>query len=299
MAQTFEEKLNKISENVLLCEKLSEHTTFRIGGPCRALVNVKNEREIAEVTALCKECGVKYMVLGRGSNVLFPDKGYDGVVIAVGKAMSNITKDADVIRAQAGASLFQLSAFALENRITGFEELSGIPGYIGGAVRMNAGAYGREIKDVLLSVTFSEDGKVKKVSAEDAGLSYRHSIFCEAPDKIILEAEFKADQIKEKSEIQTLMNELSAKRREKQPLEFPSAGSTFKRPEGYFASKLIDECGLKGFRIGDAEVSPKHAGFVVNVGRATHEDVLGVIEHVKKTVFEKTKVILEPEIVLV
>jgi len=185
---------------------------------------------------------------------------------------------------------------AMKNGISGFEPLSGIPGFVGGAVRMNAGAYGGEVKDLLKRVFYIENGKLCQASADSLNLSYRHSVFCEDNNKIIVKAVFDGSKKLPKEEILATMNELAEKRKEKQPLEFPSAGSTFKRPEGYFAAKLIEDCGLKGYQIGGARVSEKHAGFVINAGGATASDVVDIVEYVKKIVFEKTGVNLEPEI---
>ncbi len=296
---TFEEKIKSVCENTAFGEPMAGHTTFRIGGKARAFADVSTAEEIAALTKICRESGERFIVIGRGSNVLFSDKGFDGLVISVGKKMAGVTMDNGVIRAGAGLPLACLASFAMENGIGGFETLSGIPGFVGGAVRMNAGAYGGEIKDVLLAVTYIEDGSVRRISAGEAGLSYRHSIFTENPERIILEAEFSADTKKDKAEILAYMSELSAKRREKQPLEYPSAGSTFKRPEGYFAAKLIDDAGLRGYRVGGAMVSEKHAGFVINAGSASFDDVMEVVRHVRETVLEKSGVSLETEIEII
>lgn len=296
MDYLFVEKLKICAENVFFDEPMSKHTTFHTGGACDYFVEASSLKEVVSVVNLCKEHGVKFAVIGRGSNILVKDDGFRGLVLAIGAKMSEITIRNDVIFAEAGASLANLAAVAMENGVTGFEPLSGIPGLIGGAVRMNAGAYNGEVKDVLLSVTFVENGNIVTISANEAKLSYRNSLFCHDKNKIIVAAEFSAKNKKDKADIALYMNELARRRREKQPLEYPSAGSTFKRPEGYFAAKLIEDCGLKGYKVGGAMVSEKHAGFVINAGGATSSDVLAVIKHVQDTVYGKTGVMLETEI---
>ena len=279
-------------------EPMSRHTTFRIGGPADVLAEPASVAQLKAVIDLCREKNVPFTVIGRGSNVLVSDGGVKGAVIKIGPKMSTVRFENGRIYAEAGATLASVYSCAYANGFAGFEKLAGIPGFVGGAIRMNAGAYGIEIKDVLESCDFLENGELKTVSAEEAGLSYRHSIFCDRKDAVIVSAVFKCENRAEsREEILREYLVYSAKRRESQPLNMPSAGSTFKRPANGFASRLIDEAGLKGFRIGDAEVSTKHAGFVVNRGGATAEDVLKVIEAVRKTVFEKTGVTLDPEIV--
>lgn len=299
MNEVFFEKLNKIAKNVIADEPMHRHTTFRTGGACDYFVSAQSTEEIASVTHLCREFGIPLYVIGRGSNLLVRDEGIRGLVLEIGSALSSVYMEGDSVFAESGASLSSVASFCMENGITGFEPLSGIPGLIGGAVRMNAGAYGGEVKDVLKSVTYIKDGELLTVSAEAAKLSYRHSVFCDDKSKIIIKAEFSAENKKDKAEIAQTMNELAKKRREKQPLEYPSAGSTFKRPEGYFAAKLIEDAGLKGYKIGGAMVSDKHAGFVINIGGATSKDILDVVNHIKETVYDKTGVMLETEIEII
>lgn len=277
-------------------ELLSNHTTFRIGGVAKYFAVPKNEEEIMEAVDFAIVKDLPYYILGKGSNVLFPDEGYSGVVIEIGAGMEKVERIGDTgIRAQAGLSLSSLAAFAAREGLAGLEFAGGIPGTLGGAVTMNAGAYGGEIKDVIVSAkVMDEDGSVKVLSRDELELGYRTSIV-QKNQLIVLEAEFSLKP-GETEAIQNTMKELNAKRREKQPLEYPSAGSTFKRPEGYFAGKLIEDAGLRGYRVGDAQVSEKHCGFVVNRGKATCAEVLQLIEEVQKKVKEQFGVQLEPEV---
>ena len=277
-------------------ELLSNHTTFRIGGAAKYFAVPKNEEEIMEAVDFAIVKGLPHYILGKGSNVLFPDEGYSGVVIEIGAGMEKVERIGDTgIRAQAGVSLSSLAAFAAREGLAGLEFAGGIPGTLGGAVTMNAGAYGGEMKDVIVSAkVMDEDGGVKVLSRDELELGYRTSIV-QKKQLIVLEAEFSL-QPGETEAIQSTMKELNAKRREKQPLEYPSAGSTFKRPEGYFAGKLIEDAGLRGYRVGDAHVSEKHCGFVVNRGKATCAEVLQLIEEVQKKVKEQFGVQLEPEV---
>ncbi len=269
---------------------MKNHTSFKIGGNAEIVVFPKNAEEIAEVIKVTENP----LILGKGSNVLVNDGGIKGVVVITEKA-AEVTLSGNIIKAECGAMLSKIANVALENSLEGFEFASGIPGTLGGAVLMNAGAYGGEMKDVVKSVTFcNEKGEVFTIENEECKFGYRHSYFSDKK-LFVLSAEIEL-QKGNKEEIRSKMNDLNARRKEKQPLNFPSAGSTFKRPEGYFAGKLISDCNLKGFTVGGAQVSEKHAGFVINTGNATAEDVLSVIEHCKKTVLEKFGVELEPEV---
>ncbi len=291
------EKLKSIvgGSNVLFNEPMKKHTTFRIGGPATYYVTPANCEQISQILALCKAENIPYFVLGNGSNLLVSDAGYDGVVIQIYKNMNQISVDGSVITAQAGILLAQLAKKALENSLAGFEFASGIPGTLGGAVVMNAGAYGGELKDVLVSATvLTPDGEILKLSLEELCLGYRTSIVKEK-EYIVLEASIKLSE-GDKEAIQTRMEELKVQRVSKQPLEFPSAGSTFKRPAGYFAGKLIQDAGLRGYQVGGAQVAEKHCGFVINRGNATAADVLQLIRDVQNAVFEKFGVQLETEI---
>lgn len=277
-------------------ELLSNHTTFRIGGAAKYFAVPKNEEEIMEAVDFAIVKDLPYYILGKGSNVLFADEGYPGVVIEIGAGMEKVERIGDTgIRAQAGVSLSALATFAAREGLSGLEFAGGIPGTLGGAVTMNAGAYGGEMKDVIVSAkVMDEEGGVKVLSCDELELGYRTSIV-QKKQLIVLEAEFSL-QPGVTEAIQSTMKELNAKRREKQPLEYPSAGSTFKRPEGYFAGKLIEDAGFRGYRVGDAQVSEKHCGFVVNRGKATCAEVLQLIEDVQKEVKEQFGVQLEPEV---
>lgn len=280
---------------VLTDEPMSSHTTFCIGGPADALVLPRTPEQVAAVAAVCRKAGAPMHVVGLGSDLLVSDAGLRGVVLKLADNFAQIRVDGTRIIAQAGAANEDVARVACEAGLAGFEFASGIPGTIGGAAIMNAGAYGGEFKDVAHSLTcLTPDGSVVEVSAEEADWSYRHSMMDEA-GYIVLKAvlELTPDS---PAEIQARMDDLRQRREEKQPLEMPSAGSTFKRPEGYFAGKLIQDAGLRGFQIGGAQVSQKHTGFVVNAGGATADDVLQLIAEVQRRVFEMEGVRLEPEV---
>lgn len=284
---------------ILEQEPLSAHTTFRIGGPASFYMIPENAEEIREGIHFAKEREFPFITIGRGSNMLFPDEGYHGVVIEIGSGMNEIEySGAGKIRAQAGALLSAIASEAARHSLTGFEFAGGIPGTLGGAVVMNAGAYGGEIKDCIVSARVMDSaGNESILSREQLELGYRTSVIQSRGD-LVLEAEFQFET-GDPREIRERMKELNAKRREKQPLEFASAGSTFKRPEGHFAGKLIEDAGLRGYRIGDAQVSEKHCGFVVNRGHATAKEVLAVICDVQKKVLESSGVKLEPEVKII
>ncbi len=296
---TFQEKLLQIltKEQILIDEPMSRHTTFRVGGP--ADYYLKPElAQTAEILKLCREDGLSVQVIGNGSNLLVGDRGIRGVVLEIGTSVAEVSVEGTQIRAEAGATLAKLAQEAAKAGLAGLEFASGIPGTVGGAVVMNAGAYGGEVKDVLqYAKILCEDGEVREFTAEELELSYRHSIVPEI-NGIVLEAVFVLEEAKE-SQIRARMEELREQRTTKQPLEYPSAGSTFKRPEGYFAGKLIMDAGLRGYRVGDAQVSEKHCGFVINRGQATAADILKLIEDVKAVVLEQFGVELEPEVKLV
>lgn len=283
-------------ENVKTNEPMSKHTTFKTGGPAWYYLTPENGEQIAKIIDLCNKTGVKYHMHGNGSNVLFDDEGYDGVIIATCDNMTELIRDNNVLVAGAGVTLARLAKEALDGELTGLEFASGIPGTVGGAVVMNAGAYGGEIRHVIVTATVydCESKEVKILGNKELCLEYRKSIIMEKP-YIVLEACFELCH-GDKDDIKETMNDYNSRRREKQPLNYASAGSTFKRPEGYFAGALIEECGLKGYRVNDAMVSEKHAGFVVNTGNATTKDILGVIKHVQEMVYEIKKVKLEPEV---
>ncbi len=281
----------KLSEN----ESMKKHTTFRIGGMADMYVSVESVSELAALIRLANDTDTPFMVIGNGSNLLVSDEGISGLVIEIGGGMSHYEINGNIITAEAGVMLSKLAAAALNASLSGMEEISGIPGTLGGGIYMNAGAYGGELKNIVRTVTYVDDtGKTHTINAQDCGFGYRESIFTEG-GKYIVSAELELAE-GDKTEISAKMSDYSKRRREKQPLSFPSAGSTFKRPEGYFAGALIEEAGLKGYKSGGAMISDLHAGFVINCGDATAQDVQDVINHAKKTVFDKFGVMLEPEI---
>lgn len=273
-------------------------TTFKIGGPCAALVTLSDRESTNTVLTYLRKHQIPHSVIGRGSNLLCPDEGYEGIVLRLGgERMQEMTlsDDGTGIRCGAGASLHKLCQFALDNSLTGLEFAYGIPGSVGGAVYMNAGAYEGEISQVLASANvYQPDGTFRELTNSELNLSYRHSVCMEHPDWVIADAFFTL-QKGNPDDIRAKMQELLGRRKAKQPLEFPSAGSTFKRPAGSFASKLIDECGLKGYTVGGAQVSEKHAGFVINRGGASFADVMTLCDHVRETVQQQTGFVLELE----
>lgn len=297
MNLNFYKKVTNIIEETRIYkdEPMKKHTTFRVGGNADYFVLPKTIDEVKALVLLCKEENMPYYILGNGSNLLVGDKGYRGVIIQIYKEMNDIEINDNIIKAQAGALLSRIGNKALEAGLTGFEFASGIPGTIGGAVVMNAGAYGGEMKDILLDVTvLTPEGTVMTLKNEELELGYRTSIIAKK-GYIVLEANIALKQ-GEKEVIKARMDELRVQRTTKQPLEYPSAGSTFKRPEGYFAGKLIQDSGLRGFQVGGAQVSEKHCGFVINKDNATAADVLELMRQVSEIVQEKFGVILEPEV---
>jgi len=285
------ELLSKV--NILENEPLWEHTSFRIGGEASRLIEVSSE-DAPRLVAALTEAGERYAFLGRGTNLLVRDEGFCGTVVRL--KPETPTLEGNRITASGGTTLAALANFALECGLGGLEFAHGIPGTVGGGVMMNAGAYGGEIAKVLVSTDYCNPaGEVLTLSAEEHNFGYRHSFFKEHPDFLILRSTFCLEK-RNPDEIKAQMTELSRRRIESQPLSLPSAGSTFKRPEGYFAGKLIEDCGLKGYRVGGAEVSTKHAGFVVNVDNATCRDVLALIEHVQTTVYNTFGAKLEREV---
>lgn len=296
MRREFIDKLLTIVDknNLYLDEPMSKHTTFRIGGNADVFIEIAAD-EIESVIEACNSDDVTYTVIGNGSNVLVGDKGIRGVTISIGKRMSDVKVDGDVVEAEAGALLSKTANNALNANLSGMEFASGIPGSVGGAVLMNAGAYGGEIKDIIVSANvLTPKGVVKCYPNEELELSYRHSKIMDEGG-IILSAKFKLRQ-GNYDDIKSTMQELNGRRVDKQPLNYPSAGSTFKRPEGHFAGKLIEDSNLRGYRVGGAMVSDKHCGFVVNVDNASAIDVRNLMSDVSKKVYENSKVRLEPEV---
>jgi len=275
---------------------IAPYTTFKIGGNCH-IVKVNGIKLLTELLSFCAKNGVRRYILGKGSNVLISGDGLDGLVLLMGSEFAEIEVFGDIVRCQAGASLFDVCKAAADNSLTGLEFAYGIPGTVGGALYMNAGAYGGEMKDVAVAcryLKYGESPELKRADTRKLELSYRHSVFCENND-VITEVTFglrKGDE----TAIKAKMSDIMQKRRDKQPLDVPSAGSTFKRPEGYYAAKLIDDCGLSGKTFGGARVSEKHCGFIVNKGGATFTEVTRLIDFVKREVFATTGVNLECEV---
>ena len=295
MKKELENQLKNIVKKGLVAvdEPMSAHTTFRIGGPADYYVEPTFE-EVKELLFFLKKENIPYTLIGNGSNLLVSDEGIEGVVVSFGKEMSEVSWEKEVVRAKAGILLSRLASFAASKSLSGLEFASGIPGTLGGAITMNAGAYGGEMKDVVQSVTVLDGDEMKEYSGEEMDFSYRHSRVLDE-DLIVLEVTMKLQSGREE-EILSSMKELNKKRVEKQPLNFPSAGSTFKRPEGYFAAKLIEDAGLKGYTVGGAKVSEKHSGFVINFDHATAKDVCTLMRDVQRIVKEKFDVSLEPEV---
>ncbi len=292
---SFFEKLKEISKTAVENESMKDHTSFKIGGNADFMVFPKSQDEIKAVIELCKSQGIDYTVMGNGSNMLVSDDGIEGVIIKIADQMAKVEVSGEEILAYSGVLLSTLSHHALENSLSGLEFASGIPGTLGGAVVMNAGAYGGEMKDVITHVGYMDkDANVYEVTNEQAEFGYRTSIFSQN-DYIVLYAKIKLTK-GNKEEIKEKMLDLNQRRRDKQPLNLPSAGSTFKRPEGYFAGKLIEDAGLKGYSIGGAKVSEKHSGFIVNFDNATAKDVTDLIKDVQEKVEERFGVKLEPEV---
>lgn len=291
------EKLQKLlgEAKVLVQEPMASHTTFRIGGPADYYVMPETTEELAEVLNVCKEEKVPYFILGNGSNLLVGDHGIRGVVIQLYKNFDGIIIEGTTVTARAGAMLIRVAKEAGKAGLTGLEFASGIPGTIGGAMVMNAGAYGGEMKDVVTAVkVLTKDGEILTLTAEEMKFRYRGSVI-EEQGYIVLETVMELEK-GDPQEIQSRMEELSIQRKTKQPIEYPSAGSTFKRPEGYFAGKLIMDAGLRGFQVGGAQVSEKHCGFVINTGGATAADVMQLIKSVSDKVEAQFGVPLEPEV---
>lgn len=283
-------------ENIKVNEPMSLHTSFKVGGPADILVTPRDVESIEQIVGICKSQGTPFCVIGNGTNLVVRDKGIRGVVIKLFDSFNECTVDGEIIKAQAGALLSVVSKLALYNGLSGLEFAEGIPGTLGGAIAMNAGAYNGEMKDVVVKTKYIEPdtGAMKVLHGEEHRFGKRTS-FIQQQGGIVVQSYMKLKK-GDSEEIKAAMDEFSRRRREMQPLEYPSAGSVFKRPEGYYAGKLIQDCGLRGFRIGGAEVSIKHCGFIVNVGNATAEDVLNVIRHIQDTVKNRFGVALETEV---
>ena len=295
------DKLEEIvgKDKIKYNEKMSKYTTMKVGGPCDCIVFPDEILKIKEIIEFCKNENITFYVIGNGSNLLVKDEGIHGVVIKLGHRFSKIELDGEYILAYAGATMPALSQLAKKNSLKGLEFACGIPGTIGGGVKMNAGAYGSQISDILYEVTYmDEKEEIKTIKNKDCSFGYRKSIFTINPNYVILSAKFKLEK-GNIDEIENKMKENSLARKTKQPLEYPNFGSVFKRPEGYFVGKLVDDAGLRGYKIGGAQVSTKHTGFIVNVDNATCKDVLDLIEYVQTTVYNKFNVKLTPEVIII
>ena len=293
------EILNIIPEDrVCRDEPMNKHTSFRTGGPADCYIKIGSAEELSALLSLLIRCGQEYTVIGNGSNLLISDRGYRGVVIEILSGMSSVSVEGERIVADAGTLLSKVSDAALKNSLKGFEFASGIPGTVGGAMVMNAGAYGGEMKDIVLSVkAIDKEGNRVELSNKEMDFGYRKSIIKEK-GYIVTQTLFSLEK-GEREEIESRIRELSEMRREKQPLEYPSAGSTFKRPENNFAGKLIMEAGLSGLKSGGAKVSEKHCGFIINEGGATSTDIYSLIKEVQEKVFLSSGVMLEPEVMMI
>ena len=291
------ERLGKDKIEYTLQTPMSHYTSFKIGGPADIFISVASEEELKTALLLCREFDVPFMTVGKGSNLLVSDMGIEGAVIHIAKGLDNIELiDETTVRCGAGASLSALCIFCKEHGLSGLEFAFGIPGSVGGAMFMNAGAYGGEMKDAAVSARYiTPEGKIGEYKGEELSLSYRKSVFT-GTDNVVLSADFslKPDNIED---IKVRMDDYMERRKTKQPLSFPSAGSVFKRPEGYFAGALIEQSNLKGYSVGGAQVSEKHAGFIINVGGASCDDVTNLMAHIVDTVQKNFGVTLEPEII--
>lgn len=284
-----------LEEQVLPNESMKKHTSFKIGGKADIMLLPKDYMQLGRMIKSCRQFNIPYFIMGNGSNLLVSDKGIRGVVIKTYNCLSHIKVDGNIIECEAGVLLSKLANTAMQHGLTGLEFASGIPGTLGGAVVMNAGAYDGEMKDVITETKyFDEEGNICTVVGEQHQFGYRESMF-QGTEKIIICSKLHLEH-GDKQKIKEKMDELNRRRRDKQPLEMPSAGSVFRRPEGYYAGKLIQDSGLKGYRIGDAEVSQKHCGFIVNRGNATAQDVYDLIKHIQDTVQQKFGVELKTEV---
>ena len=289
-------RTNVPEEDILTEEPMSRHTTFRIGGEAACFIRISSEEQLRKLIPYFENVGIEYFVLGKGSNLLVGDKGYEGVILQISDACQQIEAEGNRLQVQAGAALSKVALFAMERGLEGLEFAAGIPGTVGGGVVMNAGAYGGEMKQVVESVrVLSSEGEILTLDNDTMEFGYRTSIIRNR-NFIVLSVTFRLRE-GNREEIRARIEDFQKRRMEKQPLNYPSAGSTFKRPEGYFAGKLIMDAGLRGFQIGDARVSDKHCGFVVNVGKATARDVTDVIEEVQEKVRERFGVSLEREVI--
>ena len=286
-------------ENIRYDEPMKNHTTIKIGGPADIMVTPSTEKEIIEILKIAKKYNIHIMAIGNGSKLLVTDKGIRGIVLKISSRFSYYEIDGEYITALAGMSMPKISRIAMKEGLSGLEFACGIPGNLGGGVRMNAGAYGSELSNVLYETTYIDENlDIKTISNEEHNFKYRYSYFKDNPKHVIVKVKLKLSK-GNVDDIKTKMDDNSASRKEKQPLEYPNAGSTFKRPEGIFVGTVIQELGLKGYRIGDAQISEKHAGFIVNLGNATAQNVIDLMDYIRGKVLEKYGVLLENEIEII
>ena len=291
------EQENILKEKIQYNVPMSKYTSFKVGGPAECLIKIETLEELKQILEIAQNNNIKTTIIGNGSNILVKDKGIKGIVLKIEIKKFELSKENELI-VGSGNKLGEIAQKLAKEEITGFEFASGIPGTIGGAIRMNAGAHGSEMKDVVKTITYiNKNGKINTIENSQAEFEYRKSIFSRN-DFIIIEAKMQFSK-GNKEEIQAKMQEYLTYRKEKQPIEYPSAGSTFKRGKDFITAKLIDECGLKGYKIGGAQISEKHAGFIINTGNATAEDILRLIEYTKKQVYDKFGKEIEPEIEII
>ena len=285
-------------EKIYLNELMSKHTSFKIGGPAECLVKIQTAEELKEILELVSKQNIPLTIIGNGSNILVSDEGIKGLVLKIEIDKFEINPETAYLKIGSGVKLGFIAQKCLKQQIAGFEFASGIPGTIGGAIRMNAGAHGKEMKDVVKTITYMDrNGQIHKIQNEEAQFEYRNSMFSHN-EYIILEVEMQLEK-GSSEEIQAKMTEYATYRKEKQPIEYPSAGSTFKRGTDFITAKLIDECGLKGYQIGGAQISEKHAGFIINKENATAEDVIKLMEYTKEQIYNKFGKVIEPEIEII
>ena len=282
-------------DKIYINESMKKHTSFKIGGPAECLIKIQTEQELKEILKLTKQQNIPLTIIGNGSNILVSDEGIKGIVLKMDISTIELDSETAYLKVGAGVKLGLIAQKCLKHEIAGFEFASGIPGTIGGAIRMNAGAHGKEMKDIVKTITYMDrEGKIHKIQNNQAEFEYRNSLFTHT-DYIILEVEMQLEK-GDAEEIQAKMTEYATYRKEKQPIEYPSAGSTFKRGTDFITAKLIDDCGLKGYQIGGAQISEKHAGFIINKENATAEDVIKLMEYTKEQIYNKFGKIIEPEI---
>ena len=286
-------------EKIYLNEPMSKHTSFKIGGPAECLIKIQTAQELKEILKVIQQQNIQLTIIGNGSNILVSDEGIKGIVLKIEISTFQLNNQTANLKIGSGVKLGMIAQKCLKQEIAGFEFASGIPGTIGGAIRMNAGAHGKEMKDVVTTITYMDrNGEIHKIQNKEANFEYRKSMFTNHKEYIILEVEMQLEKGNQE-EIQAKMTEYATYRKEKQPIEYPSAGSTFKRGTDFITAKLIDDCGLKGYQIGGAQISEKHAGFIINKDNATAEDVIKLMEYTKEQIYNKFGKIIEPEIEII